>query len=619
MSSVAPAPGSFPPGTIFFHPIAKPGSNGETKFCRKVVVDVRDDSLICLPVTTNGGHATTKLDRARQSQHSIIYTGIKPPNPAWRERHLRKAAIQATIDKSPKVLNQLSRIDYGTEVVVECTDELSHLGRVNSVDTLDKEWKKVRRAQKAAAPEAESAQSHSSSALTGPEPESDAQERASQRAVARPDSPPPCVRAEQSVATLKPKEVMVKDGSSSNEASKPPRTARLRDAPERKSVSTSSAQDHNFSPDSSVAAGIFAEAVEAAVLRLMAATESSKQKTASVEEVIRQTGIHSQINSPYNVFQVKPMFNGPPPPYDVMDFEERCRTPISQRRAEEPGRTAGHSSSETPPPSIPPPAPMPPSSGMQSPEQDGYEESDATEDTSEDEPEYEEQPTNLHMAARRAQWQQALNTYLKPHQIGTGRGPPSSRAESSRSASQRQVKKRKDTLFLFLDCNRQQLSLEGRLDTGADCNFISPPAAREVAQSYHRYCGEPIEVANGAVHMPEWLIFTRWSIQNDDNIFWHDGFIVFNQLPCDVIIGEETIKKNDILRASPRYSGCFMLRFASSGGKKKKEEQEEERRRRQEHNRQMAAQQNSQTYQELEQEYANEMNGQRGYGGQNGP
>ncbi|KAF4545112.1 uncharacterized protein LTHEOB_5523 [Lasiodiplodia theobromae] len=311
-----------------------------------------------------------------------------------------------------------------------------------------------------------------------------------------------------------------------------------------------------------VRADILTEAIEAAVSRAIAGLESSKQKATSIEDVIKQTGIHSQVNGHYNVFQVKPVFNGPPPPYDVMDFKV-SQPPISQRPTEEPeptatsGRTANSSSSDALAPNVPPRAPTPPLSEIETPEQDGYGESDA----SDYESAYDHQPTDLHMSEWEAQ--QAFNTYLKPHQIGTGPGSSSSRAESSRSG----FMNRKETLFLFFNCDRQHRALEGRLDTGADDNFISPRAAREVAHSYHKYRGEPIEVANGVIEMPEWLIFTYWSIKNDDNTFWHNSFIVFNHLPCDVIIGQETIKKNDILRASPKYRGCFLLRFTSSEGK----------------------------------------------------
>lgn len=659
MCSMAPTSGPFPPGTIFFHSIVKPESNGESKLCRKVVVDVRGDTLICLPVTTNGGDATTKLDRARQSKHAIIYTGNRPPNPGRSERHLRKAAIQATTVLSRNRLNPLSRVDYSTEIVVEHTDKLGYLGRVKSVGILLSEWKKVRgdagsSAPKAAAPEAENAgggrasQSLPSSALTGPEADTDAQERAPppQRAVALPNSPPPCVRAERSVADLKPNEVMVKDrrlvrlsenqkskrlqpDTSSNEVSKLPRAVRSRKNAERKSVSTAparqtrrrsqglilKAQNDNLSPDSTVTADNLNEKVEAAVLRVMASRESNKQRAVSVEEIIKQTSIHSQVNGPYNVFQVRPMFNGPPPPYDVMDFEETSRPPVSQRRTEElepsagPGRTADRSSSDAAAPNAPPPAPMPPSSGIETPDQDDYEEFDA----SEDESEHGEQPINPQMSDWKAQ--RALDTYLKPHRIGTGRGSSSSQAESSRGERQQ---KSKGTLFHFFSWDRQRVGFEGRLDTGADANFISPRAASLVAHSYHKYRGEPFQVANGVMQMPQWLIFTYWSIENDDDTFWHNSFVVFNQLPCDVVIGVDTIKKNDILRAGPKYPGCFMIQYKSSGGKKEKEKREEERRRRQQHNRQIAAQQNSQTYQELEQQYANEMNAQQGNGGQSG-
>ncbi|KAK0663547.1 hypothetical protein DIS24_g896 [Lasiodiplodia hormozganensis] len=293
----------------------------------------------------------------------------------------------------------------------------------------------------------------------------------------------------------------------------------------------------------------------------MAEQDSKKQKGTCVEDVIKQTGIHSQLNGHYNVFPVRPMFHGPPPPYDVMDFEEDFQPPVSQRRTKEPepsawpGRTADCSSSDASSPNVLPRAPTPPPREMETSDQDNYEGSDSSDYESEYESEYENQPIDLKMSEWEAQ--QAFNTYLKPHQISTGPGSSSSRAES----------RRKDTVFLFFNCNRQHRALKGRLDTGADDNFISPRAAREVAHSYHRYRGNPIEVANGVIQMPEWLIFTYWGIKNANNTFWHNSFVVFNNLPCDVIIGHETIKKNGILHANPKYPGCFLLRFTSSEGK----------------------------------------------------
>ncbi|KAF9631766.1 hypothetical protein BFW01_g2628 [Lasiodiplodia theobromae] len=642
MSSVAPPSGPFQPGTIFFHQ-----PNGGSK-CRKVVVEVRGDTLICLPVTTNGGNATKKLDRAGQSKHAIIYTGSKTPNRPRDEPHLRKSAIRATIARSPYVLNELSRVDYSTEVPVERTDELCHLGQVKSVGILLNEWKKVRgdtgsSAQKAATPETNDAasghapQSHPSSSLvgrsgTGPEAETDAQEQAPppQQAVVRPECPPSCARTEQSVATLKPDEVMIKNrcwlrlsknqkskrsqpDTSSNEVSKLPRTVQQGNSPKRKSTSAvPTQQTQRSSPGAMVSVDILNETVKAAVSQAMAEQDSNKQKSASFEEVLKQTGIHSQFDGHYNVFQARPMFTGPPPPYDVMEFEEFSGPPVSHKRNEEPESiTADRSSSDAPPPNVPPPAPMPPSSGIESPEQDDYEESRA----SEYHPEDEGQRIDPQMPNWKAQ--HPLNTYLKPRRIGTGRGPSSSQAESSHSGSQQQ-QERKYTVLLFVNSDWQQVFLTGRLDTGADANFISPRAAREIVHSYHKYRGGGFQVANGEVETPEWLIFTSWAIKNVDNTLWHDRFIVFNNLPCDVVIGKESIKKNDILHPNPKYGEFFMLQSTSPRDKKGKAKQEEERRRRYEHNRQKAAQQNKQTREELEQEYAYEMHAQQGYAGQNG-
>lgn len=182
------------------------------------------------PITTNGGHATAKFDRARQSKHAIIYTGKKPPNPLRGEYHLRKTAIRAIIVESPKKLDKQSRVDYSTEVSVEHTDELSHLGWVESSDLLLEEWKKVRgdtefSAQGAGAAEAKNAagghtsQSRPSSAPvgrrgTGSGAETDAQERAqpAQPAATRPGSLPPFVRAGKNIANLRHKEAIIKNG-----------------------------------------------------------------------------------------------------------------------------------------------------------------------------------------------------------------------------------------------------------------------------------------------------------------------------------------------------------------------------------------------------------------------
>lgn len=314
-----------------------------------------------------------------------------------------------------------------------------------------------------------------------------------------------------------------------------------------------------------VADDILTQKIEAAVLRAMAAMDSDKQKVASMKEVIKETDIHSQVSGNYNVFQVKPMYSGPPPPYEVIDFKV-SEPPVGQRRTDElepsnrRGRTADRSSSDAPAPDVPPPAPMAPSSGTESPEQDDYVECDALEHESEG----SEQP--IDPRSRCNCKAQQLSHHLQPHRTDTGSRSSSSWEESSHSGPQQQ-QNRKETSFLFSNRARQTVCFTGRLDTGADGNFISPRAAREVAHSYHSYRGEPVTVANGVTLKPECLIFTSWAIENIDSKPSHDGFIVFNNLPCDVIIGEETIKRNDILVAGPKYKGCFILRFTSPKGK----------------------------------------------------
>lgn len=608
--------------------------HGDNLICLSVVPPLnfaerplKTDLLIARHVTTNGGIATKKLNRARQSEHAIIYTGSKPPKPPRDERHLRKTAIQATIVKKPYVLHELSRVDYGTEVRVEHTDELTHLGKVTSVGILLKEWKKVRgdtgsSTQKAATPETEDAagshapQLQPSSTVIGPcgtgfVAEADAEEEAPppQQAVIRPDSPAPPAQADQSIANLKPKEVIIKGGcmvrlsknpkskrlqpdskiplsghsnrlylantspASSNEVSKLPRTVRQRNARERKSISTaptqqtrrpsqslkSKAQNNSLSSDTMVRADTLTETIEAAVSRALAERDSNRQKAASAEEVIKQTAIHSQVNSHYNVFQARPMDNGPPPPYDVMEFEEAPWLLRSQRRTKEPEpRTADRSSSDEPASNVPPRAPTPPSSGIESPVQDNHGESDVSEYGPED----EQQPIEQQMSDWRVH--QALNSYLKPRRIGTGRGSSSSQAESSHIEPQQQQERMQ---FLFFNSDGQQFCRTGRLDTAADCNFISPRAAREIAHSYHKYRGGLFKVANGEVERPEWQIFTSWTIKNDDNTFWHDRFIVFNNLPCDVIIGKETLQKNDIVHLNPKFGEVFVIQLTSSESK----------------------------------------------------